>query len=221
MKSTKELLSALIPLFIAILLSVGVGNFLYQKLNGLREKIASESKIATQLNQKLRILSNYTSTNDDGVDFSTLALPENNASLMAVSQLKVLATENTLIIDSLKVGGEVKDASGMIRSDMVVSVQGLKKDVFNFINSISKVAPLMTADKIKISESLAVTKADITIKSFWAPLPKTIPSITGEVKELTEEEMQVLSLIESLRKPQVLINSESGENTQRQNPFTL
>lgn len=112
----------------------------------------------------------------------------------------------------MKAGAEVKDNSGLKRVDISFEVDGAKPDIIEFVNKIKTISPITIVDKIKISEVNGATRANVTVKSFWADLPKTIPNLTQQVTDLTDKEEQTLMEVSLLTTPSFFVTEASEEN---------
>src|SRR5947209_4536001 len=108
-ESVKLALSSSLPLVIVIILFIIVGNFGISKISDLQSQITQAQNDQNVLKGKLNLLQNVSAEVAAGSDISIAALPDANPSLVVVSQLRILASQNGLIITGIKTGGEVKD----------------------------------------------------------------------------------------------------------------
>lgn len=221
MKNYTEIAKVFLPSLIIIAVSFFVVKFGLGKASEINTKIQKEQKTKTTLNQKYKLLSTVSDFIEDDANGVSLALPSSNPVLVSVSQLKTLALNNSVSLADLKAGPEIKDTSGMLRSDIAFEAEGEKNNIFAFVDSISTVAPMMLVDKIKVSEVAGITRADITVKSFWATLPKTLPALTQEINDLTEKEKEILAKVNALVKPQFVTETPVSGDNNRLSPFAL
>lgn len=212
MKSSKELLKALIPLIAVIVLFALVGKFAIAKAVDYNNQIKVLEKDRNTLTEKLSLLKIVADSFSEGATTVSLALPSQNPSIMTISQLKNLSAQTGIAMLGMKAGAEVKDNSGLKRVDISFEVDGAKPDIIEFVNKIKTISPITIVDKIKISEVNGATRANVTVKSFWADLPKTIPNLTQQVTDLTDKEEQTLMEVSLLTTPSFFVTEASEEN---------
>jgi Tfp pilus assembly protein PilO len=220
MKNYNEILKAIGPLVIVLFLGFFVGQFTLSKVGEQSIKIKKLQKENTVLTQKVKLLSSVATNVQDGANLVTITLPESNSSLAVVSQIKLTALENELVIGNLKSGAEVKDSSGLSRADISFEIDGAKTKIIDYLNSLTKVAPIIVVDKVKLSETENGARASVTVKAFWTALPKTLPSINQSINDLTEKEIQVLDDIGTLRQPQFVGSSVETSGEGKVDPFS-
>lgn len=216
-ENIKAIINSVIPLVAALILFLLVGNFGISKINDIRAQIDSARVDQNVLTQKLSTLQALSGTISNYTSAASTALPDANTSLAVTSQLKNLAIANTLLITNLKSGGEAKDTTGLSRVDITFDADGGKAQIISFLKSIAGIAPITTVDKIQINESGGMAKANVTVKSYWAALPATLPTTTQALNSLTPDEQAVLTQVSTLSQPTfVNITPTSGG---RSNPF--
>ncbi|QQG41384.1 MAG: hypothetical protein HYV90_04470 [Candidatus Woesebacteria bacterium] len=198
---TKQILVAVLPLLAVSILIVVVGKFGLSKISEVRTALTKAQADKVLLTQKFNILRTVLVSVGDAADVSLMALPQTNPALAVASQIKLVASENSVLISGVKSGSEVADKTGLSRSDISFNISGSRTGVLAFIKGIQNIAPLIVVDKIKISENNGVVDSSISIKSFWSPLPTKLPSITTQVADLSAAEKQLITDMGSLRKP--------------------
>lgn len=222
MKNYNEILRSSGPLVLILILGFFVVKFTLAKVGEQSVQIKKLEKDNTTLTQKIRILSAAGLDSENDANLVTIVLPESNSSLVVVSQLRLKALEMSLLVDSLKVGAEIKDPSGLSRSDVSFEITGPKPQIIDYLNSLSQIAPIVIVDKVKLSESEGIARASVGVKAFWSALPKTLPSVSESLKDLTEAEYEFLIELDKLQKPQFSSDYiESNEGDGRGNPFAL
>jgi hypothetical protein len=217
-ENIKQAMAAAIPFLVVVVLFIVVGNFGISKVAGLRSQIALANSQQATLTQKLNILQSLSTVAAQGSIFTTAALPDSNPSLLISSQLKVLAGTTGVVILSIKSGTAGVDASGMSRADIAFTINGGRDQVISFLKGISSIAPVTLIDKISLTETSGVTKADISVKSYWASLPKTIPAVDQAITDLTADEKKVLGQVSSLLQP-IFTQVVSATASANPNPF--
>lgn len=209
MKNYQEIIKSVAPLLMIVLLFAFTAKFTLSKVSTQSTQIEKLTKEKVTLSAKVKLLSEISDTVSEGASAASIALPDTNYALAAISQLRFKALENGLTLGSLKAGNEVKDTSGLMRSDITFQVNGPKLQIVSFINSIPTIAPILITEKVKMTEVNEVTRADITVKSFWAELPKALPSLTQQLSDLTEKELVILDEVSALTPPSFAVNSPS------------
>lgn len=216
----KNVLSSILPLVITLILFVIVGNYGIGRIQNLRSQISQVEKDKTSLTQKLNTLQTVSATVEAGSTSSIIALPEKNSALTEFVQLKSLAAQNSVTLTNLKSGGEAKDSSGLSRVDISFDVSGSRLGIITFLSEIQKTLPISLVDRIKFNESAAQIQAAVSVKSFWAGFPKTIPSVTQKIADLTQDERNTLDKISTLTPPQFVEIPVSETSGGRADPFT-
>ena len=161
-----------------------------------------EKKQST-LTQKWNILRSISQVSSNWADLTLYALPKTNPSLQYLSQLRLLAAENGLILSDVKVSSGGETAGNLSAINGSFSVLGAKESITSFCQSLGRMAPLTVISKIDLSDGGGASKADIGTRTFYASLPKTIPSISQSITDLTASEKELITEIESLSTPAI------------------
>jgi hypothetical protein len=217
-ESVRQTAIAAAPLLIVIILFIFVGNFGISKVLGLRGQIQSSEALQATLTQKLTILQTLSATAASGSTFALNALPDTNPAISTIGQLKILALQEGIILSGIKSSGGVSATSGMNEASITFSADGALPKILSFLNDTTKVAPIIIVDRIAMSESLGTIRAEIGVKSYWADLPKTIPSIDSPVTDLTASEKATLSKITALTQP-IFAQAPASQGGINPNPF--
>lgn len=190
-ENTKQVIKSVAPLLIVIILFLFVGKFGVGKITGLSTKIKDSKRTQTILQEKLNILTSVSQTAAVNAGRVVYALPESNPTIAALSQLKNLALTNNLILKEIRSSNSSSDTS-FSSVNISFSVEGARDSILAFINSIKTVAPIMLVSRAQLREGQDIAKADITVSSFWAGLPSSIPPVTQTVSDLTASEKEML-----------------------------
>lgn len=212
----KQGILAVVPLIIVIILFLTVGNFGISKIQDIRAQITEGNNTVATLTQKLNILQTLSATATQGSAVAIAAVPDTNPSLIVISQLKSLAAAQGVAISGVKSGSGPMNPSGLGEVDITFTLDGPRGNVFAVLASTATVSPILVLDKVKISESAGAVRADATVKSFWAALPKAIPAVTQPVTDLTESERKIITSLQALTQPvftEVAPSEVSGVNT--------
>jgi hypothetical protein len=199
-QSVRETFKAGIPLMIGVALLLIGGNIAYSQISSLMNKISSAEKDQITLTQKLKLLSTVSDIAAQGAGAATSALPDGNPALVVVSQLKSLASSRGIVLSSMK--SAAGSESGSVSSVTIsFTAEGSRDAIFSFLKDISQIAPLTSVGSVGINEEAGVDSATISLTSYWAPFPKTIPPINQAITDLNASEKQTLSDINNLIQP--------------------
>ncbi len=214
----KQILKAVAPLFIVIILFFVVGKFGISQIKNTRQQINTIKKTESVLTGKLKILQSISEVSASGADISLVALPENNPALSVISQIKFLAFTNSIVIESIKSStpGEVVDLSYVTTSFTAI---GTKDSILSFIRAIDTIAPISVVEKMDISTNAGSSEASVSMRTYFASLPKTIPTITQAITDLNASEKELLSDISLLTAPVFGEPSFASASAINQNPF--
>jgi len=199
--NVKLMISAFIPLISLVILGVIAFKFGIGKISEVRAKVSQEKNDLNVLQAKLNLLEEVRATVSTSSNLVTVALPPENPVLIALNQLRESAFLNGLIFENAKTGSESVDTSGLSVVDITFDVSGERAQIFEFLATIPKMAPISIIDKVKLSESGGGARATIIVSSLWAELPTTLPKVDQAISDLTPDEEEVLTEISQLIKP--------------------
>jgi hypothetical protein len=217
-ESIRQTVIAGAPLLIVIILFAVVGNFGVSKVLKVRSEIESAQNTEQTLTQKLNLLKTLSSDAALKSGIVTSAVPDSNPSLTVSSQLKTMAGVNGVILSAIKSSVGSVNSSGLNDVNITFSVEGARQQVFSFLESVAKISPITITNKISISEVMGLVKADINVKSYWADFPKTIPSVTTPITDLTTAEKEILANISGLTQP-IFTEVTPSQGEINPNPF--
>ncbi len=218
-ENVKIVIKAVLPFIIVIILFVTVGQFGFGRIVEIRNQIAgaqSEQKILTQ---KLDILENIQSSGTQFSNLAVAALSDSSPSLSVISQIKILAMKEGIVLNQMKASSPTIDPAGLSTISISFNAAGSRTQIESFINAISSFAPISIVDKIKISESApGAALANITVKSFWAPFPTKVPAVTTAITDLTSAERETLQNLGNLTQP-VFVSIQASQGG-KADPFS-
>lgn len=214
----KTMIFAFGPLVALVFLLAWLTKFSFSKVGETRAKIAAQKKSETVLTERLNLLTQVGDEILDTSGISLSALPDQNPSLIVISQLKRLSSQFGVSLANIKAGGQVKDKSGLSRVDLIFEAVGSRVGVLDFLQAIDTFAPLSLIERLKMSETAGIARAEVTIKSFWAELPTKLPPIDTPIMDLTADESQILSDITALTQP-LFIEVPALTSEGRPDPF--
>lgn len=200
-ESVQQTISAGLPLVIVIILFVLVGGFVVPKVVEIRTEISSAESSQNIMTQKLKLLQTFSSTASLVTSAADTAVPSTDPTLEVIPQIRTVANVNGIQLSSIKTSGGQASDVGLNQSVVSFIAQGTRQQIFSFIDGLTNVAPIIVIDKITITEAAGSDNADITVDSYWADLPKTIPSIDAPLSELTQTESDTLKKISALTQP--------------------
>lgn len=214
----KSVITSILPLTIVIILFVIVGQFGIGKVIDIRNQISKAEKDLNVLNQKISLLQSFSGTISENSKVSFIALPDTNPSLTVMSQIKIVSSMFGVLISGNKSGAPIDESNGMSHVDISFQVTGSRSQVFLFLKSLSSIAPIIIIDKIKISEGAGIVRADTTIRSYWSALPKTLPTLTSPITDLTPAEKEILNSITTLTQP-AFVSVPAQDSVGKTDPF--
>jgi len=217
-ENIKETLRAAVPFIVVLVLFVSVGKFGMTKITSLRSQITDAKQTENILTEKLSILQSFSKSPENSLSLITSVLPVANSSVATTSQLKTLAAQNGIVITSLKSGSSSKGASSLSYADITFEVTGSKLAITNLLNGVAKIAPISQVQKIRMSENGGLASANIVVRTYWADYPKTIPSVTQPITNLSNSEKQLVSQLSGLTLPMFSV-TPSAEGEMNTSPF--
>ena len=212
-------ISSVLPLLVVVFLFIIVGNFGFSRIAGVRQQISQSQRDKAVLGQKLDLLSTVSATVATEATIASVAVPAGNSVLAVIWQLKTLGVGSGVLLSNIKAAAEVKDESGLSRSDVSFEVSGARSSVLAFLKGISEFAPLVVLDKIKLNEIGGAVRANIALKSFWSEFPTKLPATTEPITDLTTEERKILGELSALRQPAFVEIPAAAQTSGRSDPF--
>jgi hypothetical protein len=196
-----------------IVFKVGVA-----RIGTQRAELRKATKNETILTQKQQVLQTLENSILSYADTVIIAMPDKNPSLIALSQIKILAERDTVSLSNIKIGSRVKDKSGTFKTTILFEVEGTLFQVLNYLISTKSFAPLSVIERLEIAQAGGVIRASVNLSFYWVPLPTKLPAISEPVRELSANETNLITELSNLEQPlfsQVLPAAPSA----RINPF--
>lgn len=219
--SKKDLKALGIPA-LAILIVLILFAFTYRGLSG---KLSSEKaqldmakKVEDDLALKQQVLTQLQGEVLGLVGSTVLAVPEKNSALMMVSQIKSQASQRLLTISDVAIGSTLELTKGVQRIQLQFDVEGDVAQIMDFLNSLTITAPLSVLEKVNLANTGDTVRATVALSVYAAPLPASLPSLTEPLKELSEDETNLLNTLGQLISPPFLEVTPQTPTT-RANPF--
>ena len=217
-QNIKLIIKSVAPLTIVLILFVLVGNFGISNIKQVNTEINSAKRDNNVLSQKASLLSSISNTLGNSPNVATTAIPVNNSSLMALSQVRNLASQNQLSVTNIK-SGPSAGAGGISKIVITFEADGTIDQIGSFLQSLSTIAPITSLDGVKIAQGSRGVTANISISTFWAPAPTSLPAVSQSVNDLTSDEKTVLARVATLTQP-IFSEVTPVVSTGRSDPFT-
>ncbi len=214
-EKTKLIIKSVLPLVVILILFIVAGKFGISKIIEVQAQIAESERNRTILTQKLALLKSIAQTVAEDSGAAVSALPDKNPSLIVISQLKKIGAASGVIISGIKSASPVEDTAGISHVAISFEIAGDRSQMISFVKTITNIAPITLLDKIKINEGAGTTTADVSIKSYWAIFPKSLPTLTTPITDLTPAEKKTLQDVSGLTQPDFveIPPSEGGGKT--------
>jgi Tfp pilus assembly protein PilO len=214
----KPLVTPVFSLVLLLLVAFFAGKAIFANIQKLNSKLDETQKTLEVLKSNTDLIETFQPQAKDLSNAASLALPENNSSLSLLSQLKTEAAERSLIINKLKIG-TVQEEDGIAKVVLNFEVEGDLGQIISFTQEISNLSPINRVEKIKLSSQGVIARANLTVDSFWASFPKTIPDITKAKSGFSAAEQELLVELLKLKSPQFVDLSEASNPIPRPDPF--
>jgi len=206
-------------LFIITILLIIVSYVGIKNLSSVKTKIDENKIIETTLGQKVLILETVTSVLPDDITFLDIVLPSKGAVLYGISQVKNQAITFNLLISNMKSGTTVAEENGVSKNSINFEILGEEQNVYQFLDSFSKLLPLMIIDRVSFDRSSNLIRAEVAMSVYSANLPQKISSLTGAINELTSQEINLLKEIVTYGLPQFTEPKVSDVFDKKVDPF--
>jgi hypothetical protein len=215
----KIIINAVLPLVVSVLLFIVTGIFGISKISETISLVKSAGNDQAALTQKLNLLETLSKSAAIGINSVTSALPSEDSTLTAITQLQVLAVANGVVLSKINSTGVQGDALGLNESTISFDLDGPMPQINSFLAGTQNVAPILVLDSAIIKQKDSAMSAKVTVRSFWSPLPKTIPAVNQPITDLSDADKEVLAKVTNLTQPTfVTAGSVSTGSAQGTNP---
>ncbi|MFZ3301759.1 MAG: hypothetical protein WA152_03540 [Microgenomates group bacterium] len=204
---------------VIVLLFILVLTFGMKQITTVRTKIAAGNKSEATLRQKAQTLETVAEILPGDVTFLDVVLPSKGSVLYGLSQIKNQALSNSIALSSLKTGTQIPESDGVSKISISFDAEGEEQSIYNFLNSFSKLLPLMNVDKVSLNKSGDLARASVSVSVYSSELPKKIPALTESVKELTKDEIATLTELATYGMPQFVEPEAANSNSTKTDPF--
>lgn len=206
-------------LFVIAILMVTVVSFGINKINIARNKIAIGNKTENTLKQRVQTLETVTEILPGDVTFLDVVLPSKGSVLYGLSQIKSQALSNNMLLSSLKTGTSIPESDGVFKTSISFEVEGDEKGIYQFLDSFSRLLPLMIVDKVNITKTGDHSRASVSVSVFSSELPKKIPALTESITEFSSDDIKTLNELSSYQMPQFVEPAVQEIQLKKIDPF--
>lgn len=194
----------------AVVLSLVVGKFLLDKVNVVRSEIADVGAKSGVLQERLDALQAAAPQIESAVNVASVAVPEDNPSVLIVQQLKRASQENSIEISNISVislpslSQGTGDGSDVQLYQVDFDVSGQYKAIASFLTSLSKITPLMNLETVYLRAKPLQDLANGQVKlyAYSAPYPTKLPGLTEPLNGLSDAEKETINTLRSFSAPQ-------------------
>ncbi|OGM28861.1 hypothetical protein A2801_02780 [Candidatus Woesebacteria bacterium RIFCSPHIGHO2_01_FULL_41_10] len=218
----KQLILPAVVNGILVLMIIGVASFAINKTSELNHNVSATSKENDVLSARLSTLESSSQTVDEAKSSVTVALPANNSATLVISQLRRLANENEVTLDdlSLFINDKPGDVVDIKEITIDLRLSGEYSSIANFVSSLADVAPIIHLVSSDLRVEDGIVKASLSLLSYFADLPESLPSIKEPITELSAAQQETLEQVKALQQPLVEESLEPGSPGEgRPNPF--
>lgn len=175
----------------------------YSSITSTNREISESRQEESVLSQKLSILKEIEFSIEDKTSIATSALPEENSALILLALLKNISKEENVLISSTEVDSPILVGENISKTNIEIKILGEDlQSVSRYVVGISKVVPISTLEEVtlEIDQSSGQIGATVKLSPYWASFPVVISGLTEPIRNLTTEEIVLLTNLEELRK---------------------
>lgn len=203
---------------LVLLLMILVLVYGINRVKVLNEKISESQKIQKQLNKKTEILKDVQIDVEKNVGSVDIALPSKGVSLFGLNQIKNKALQFNLLLDNLKISVPTVVSGGIEKSYISFDLYGNSDNIYFFLDSLEKILPITKIEKLVIHNLDGNSNITVNLNIYGSELLKKIPSITGQISDLSNHELDVLDDLSEYEMPEFDI-PKSSEFSERGDLF--
>ena len=217
-QEAKTLLLPSVYLAILLVMSAVVLKAGFDRISIQRRNLEKAEVVENSLTEKVVVLEEAEGQISNYIGPLTLALPEKNPSLVLVSQINSLANDKDIRVEELSFGRAAVPTAERENVSLSFLAAGNILEMIGFLKATEKIAPILTLEKVEISGQTAVVAADITLKTYWAGFPETLPPITDPIEKISQRDLKVVEGAVELTPPVFEEFTPAGPY-ERVNPF--
>ncbi|MEK7536407.1 MAG: hypothetical protein AAB559_01330 [Patescibacteria group bacterium] len=206
-------------MFVVVVLTLTVAVLGFNKIVLIKSENEQAKEKEMVFQTKALILEQVETVLPGDITFLDVVLPSRGSVLYGLSQIKNQAIIYNLFLSNVKSGTLIPENAGVSKVTISFEAEGEEQNVYKFLDSFSTLLPLMNIDKVSLSKSASLVRANVSINVFSAELPKKIPALTGVVNELTTKEVALLKELATYTLPQFIEPQVSETTGQKEDPF--
>ena len=215
----KKLIVPISVLGCLVLLIIFGGQFLLGRVGSLRSDLTSVRMEESKLKTKLNRLNDFELTGQSTAQSVSVAVPQDNPSVLAISQIRDLAGTSGLFVSRLTAGKSVSgDALSYV--DIDFDAEGSVNDIINFLTQLKKSAPFGTINKVTLGGSGGALSSTVTYRVYFLAVPASIPPVDDEIPEFDNDDNDIINMLSSLTPPN-FVELTPQSPVQNSNPFGL
>jgi hypothetical protein len=218
----KTLRKLAVPIGMLVLLIVLVifgGRFLLGQIGGLRSDLFTVRDQEAKLARKTALLKEFALSGEKTADSLSVAVPRENPSVFAISQVRQIASLSGLFVSNLNVGKGVSEGD-ISHTDINFDVEGSLGSTFGFLAELVGSAPLGSVNRISLTRGGDKTTSTVVYRVYYSSFPQVIPPVSQELKEFTPEDNEIINKLVNLVPPS-LIEVSPQTPSFNSNPFGL
>ena len=206
-------------MFVVVVLTLTVAVLGFNKIVLIKSENEQAKEKEMVFQTKALILEQVETVLPGDITFLDVVLPSRGSVLYGLSQIKNQAIVYNLFLSNVKSGTLIPENAGVSKVTISFEAEGEEQNVYKFLDSFSTLLPLMNIDKVSLSKSASLVRANVSINVFSAELPKKIPALTAEINELTAKEVALLKELATYTLPQFIEPQVSETTGQKEDPF--
>lgn len=200
---------------VVVIMSVGL-----KQVRNIIVKAQSAKETQLALKKKADSLERVAEIIPEDINFLDIVLPDKLSILYGLSQIKNEAARNSLYLTNIKTGSLESASKELSKTSISFDAEGDQTSIYNFVSSFSTILPIMNIQKLRIVQTASSARLSATVYVYSAELPKTIPSLTSTVNNLSDEEISLLKNLSQYTLP-IFVEAGTGEKPAaiREDPF--
>jgi hypothetical protein len=208
-------LGTLLVVIFIIIFAVKIG---MAQIRERRIKLNLSQKNESILTVKKNLLESVSADITNQANFAVAGLPSQNSSLLALSQIRSLAGSYGLSLSNIKVSSGGGSGSNLNSAEIIFDAEGSLNSLVFLVASLNNIAPISKVTKANLAFLGDLTRATLSVRTFWSAFPTKIPAVLDPATSLTEPEKKLLQTISGYTMP-AFINLVPTNPMLRSNPF--
>ena len=197
-------------------------------LSELKKDIASQKEELSRLSQKVAVLESYDRNElKRRTDQVLKVLPAEKDAPLIMTALRQLMNDHNLELKSLEIGvGDISTESAKQTSikkdvpalDLELSLVGILDDLYEFLNALDSITPLIGVDELQMGREDLVAEAEMELSSYYLLGSEDTSKVDRQIVAITPEEEKIYQEI-SFYKPVPGSMNLPEVGSGKENPF--